>query len=157
MAAATTPDGTLAFSPTSNVDRVLQSTAVGRPGRGWRDVVHPPPAVARWPGWLRRSLFASASDRGLDLQHNKQMTRRATSVHLDADLMAAVEAVASRTNTAPDEVIEGAVRGRFAAEDALRRAWSRIRERELADDAAIELAYSELRAMRAERRGEAAR
>lgn len=85
------------------------------------------------------------------------MTRRATSVHLDADLMAAVEAVASRTNTAPDEVIEGAVRGRFAAEDALRRAWSRIRERELADDAAIELAYSELRAMRAERRGEAAR
>ena len=84
------------------------------------------------------------------------MPRRPTTVNLDADLLAAVEAAASRTNTTSDEVIEEAVRGRFAAEEALRQVWSRLRGSELTEAEALELAYTELRALRAERHGKAA-
>jgi predicted transcriptional regulator len=83
---------------------------------------------------------------------NRGMKR---TVNLDDDLVQAVEDAAAREQSTADAVVADAVRGRFAAEGALRRTWDRQRQEDPGEDAATALAYSELRNARQDRRGRA--
>lgn len=84
------------------------------------------------------------------------MARRATTISLDDETLAAVEDTAARTGTSPQEVIEDAVRVRFALQGVLDQVWCRLADSDLTEDGSLDVAYTELRAMRAERGGEAA-
>lgn len=76
------------------------------------------------------------------------MTRRTTTVTLDEKLLTEVHAAAKRTGLSDDEVIEEAVR-RFIGLEVLDELWER---NHLSEDEAMEIAVSELRALRAESR-----
>lgn len=84
------------------------------------------------------------------------MGRRATTVQLDEELLSAVEEVAKRSGQTADSIIENAVRARFAAEEVLDHLWARLAAGDLTDQDSLALAYSELRAMRADRDHKAA-
>jgi len=72
------------------------------------------------------------------------MARRPTTVRLDEKLLSEVHAAVKRIGISDDDVIEEAVR-RFVGLEVLDEPWSR---NHLAEDQAMELAVSELRAMR---------
>ncbi len=84
--------------------------------------------------------------------HHGRMSLRATTVEFDDELLAAVDAAATRAGTSRDQVIRDAVRARFATDEVVRTMWARIGEGDLSEQESLDLAYSELRAMRAERR-----
>lgn len=88
--------------------------------------------------------------------HHGPMGRRATTVQLDDALLDAVEAAAARTGQSPESIIENAVRARFAAEQTIDDLWARLGASDLSDDESLDLAYGELRAMRADRDHKAA-
>jgi predicted transcriptional regulator len=74
------------------------------------------------------------------------VTRRTTTVRLDEKLMTEVHAAAQRSGLSDDEVIEQALR-RFVGLEVLDELWSRNR---LSEAEAMEIATSELRALRSE-------
>jgi hypothetical protein len=76
------------------------------------------------------------------------MARRPTTVRLDEKLLSEVHAAAQRAGASDDDVIEEAVR-RFVGLEVLDELWTR---NHLGEDEAMELAVSELRAMRSESR-----
>lgn len=78
------------------------------------------------------------------------MGRRSTTVRLDDDLLAAIEHAAARAGKNPEDIIASAIRARFAAEPVLDDLWARLGDRHLTVQESLDLAYSELRAMRAE-------
>lgn len=82
----------------------------------------------------------------------ESMSRRSTTVSLDDELIAAVEAAAARSGKSRDEVIEDAIRSRLATEDVVLEIRARIGEGDLSEQESLDLAYQELKAMRAERR-----
>lgn len=57
---------------------------------------------------------------------------------------------AARTGETSDEIVEDAVRARFDADRVLDDVWARIGESDLTEQESLDLAYSELRAMRVE-------
>ena len=77
---------------------------------------------------------------------NGTVTRRTTTVSLDEKLMTEVHAAAQRSGLSDDEVIEQALR-RFVGLDVLDELWSR---NHLSEPEAMEIATSELRALRSE-------
>ena len=80
------------------------------------------------------------------------MGRVKTQVQLDEQVLELVEQRATATGRDRDQVIEEALRRQFA-DDQLTDVLAAVRERsDLTDEQALELAYRELRAMRAERR-----
>lgn len=98
-------------------------------------------AGAAWPGW---STIAAAME--------APMVRVKTQVQLDERLLELVEQRATATGRDRDQVIEEALR-RQLADDQLEDVLAAVRGRsDLTDEQALELAYRELKAMRAERR-----
>lgn len=80
------------------------------------------------------------------------MARVNTQVQLDERLLALIEQRASATGRARDEIIEDALR-RQLDDDSFQQVVAAVRQRsDLTDEQALELAYTELDAMRAERR-----
>lgn len=80
------------------------------------------------------------------------MARVNTQVQLDERLLALIEQRASATGRARDEIIEDALR-RQLDDDSFQQVVAAVRQRsDLTDEQALELAYIELDAMRAERR-----
>jgi hypothetical protein len=78
------------------------------------------------------------------------MARRATTLQLDEDLLGRIHAAAMASGRDESDVVEEAVR-RYLGLEVLDRIWARDSEDLLAPDEALALAYSELRAFRAER------
>lgn len=78
------------------------------------------------------------------------MARRSTTVRLDEDLLSAVEDAAARAGKSPQDIIASAVRARFTAEQVLDELWAGLSDSDLTEEGSLDLAYSELRAMRAE-------
>ena len=74
------------------------------------------------------------------------MTRRTTTVSLDEKLMTEVHETAQRSGLSDDEVIEQALR-RFVGLEVRDELWSR---NHLSEAEAMEIATSELRALRSE-------
>lgn len=80
------------------------------------------------------------------------MARVNTQVQLDERLLALIEQRASATGRDRDEVIEDALR-RQLEDDSFQQVLATVRQRsDLTDEQALELAYTELNEMRAERR-----
>lgn len=79
------------------------------------------------------------------------MARVKTEVQLDERLLQRLEQRASATGHDRDQVIEDALRRQFDDDDPQHVAQVRGRS-DLTDEQALELAYAELEAMRAERR-----
>ncbi|MEX1164539.1 MAG: hypothetical protein WEB03_13275 [Nitriliruptor sp.] len=80
------------------------------------------------------------------------MARVKTEVQLDERLLQRLEQRASATGHDRDQVIEDALRRQFDDDD-LQHVATNVRGRsDLTDEQALELAYAELEAMRAERR-----
>lgn len=78
------------------------------------------------------------------------MGRRKTTVYLDDDLLRAAKVYAARKDLRDSDVIEAALR-EYLGLDLFERVWSR--NTELDADDALRLAYEELAAARADRRG----
>jgi hypothetical protein len=74
------------------------------------------------------------------------MARRPTTVRLDEKLLSEVHAAATRVGASDDDVIEEAVR-RFVGLEVLDELWA---HNHLGEEEAMELAVSELRALRSE-------
>jgi hypothetical protein len=83
------------------------------------------------------------------------MARRAVTLQIDEELLAAAEAEAERTGATGSDVVERALRDHFAETNGtiLEQVWARNAVSELSEEVALELAYSELKAMRREARG----
>lgn len=80
------------------------------------------------------------------------MARVNTKVALDERLLALIEQRASATGRDRDQVIEDALR-RQLDDDSFQQVLAAVRQRsDLTDEQALDLAYSELDTMRAERR-----
>lgn len=82
------------------------------------------------------------------------MARRRTTVTIDEALLDAARAVAEQSGTTADEVIEAALRRHLALvrPSVVDEVWARQSIRPLSAEEALKLAYTELDAMRAERR-----
>ncbi len=82
------------------------------------------------------------------------VTSQETTVAIDEELLAAARALAERGGRSATEVIEDAVRRYLAArgEGVVDKVWSRDANQDLTEEAALALAYAELRTMRQERR-----
>lgn len=76
-------------------------------------------------------------------------TRKKTTVYLDEELLRGAKVLAARTDKKDYEVLEAALR-EYLGVDLLERIWAGVGEG-LPEDEAMELAYSELDAMRRER------
>jgi hypothetical protein len=83
------------------------------------------------------------------------MARRAVTLQIDEELLAAAEAEAERTGATGSDVVEQALRDHFAETHGtiLEQVWARNAASRLSQEEALELAYSELKAMRREARG----
>lgn len=80
------------------------------------------------------------------------MARVNTQVALDERLLALIEQRASATGRDRDQIIEDALR-RQLDDDSFQQVLAAVRQRsDLTDEQALEVAYSELDTMRAERR-----
>lgn len=75
-----------------------------------------------------------------------------TTVYLDQEVLRATRVAAARAGKRDSEIVEEALR-RFLPRGILESIWAHQRERglELSEEEALELAYSELHAMREER------
>lgn len=82
------------------------------------------------------------------------MARRPTTVSIDEALLDAARSVAEKSGTTPDEVIETALRRHLALvrPSVAEEVWARQGSRALSGEEAMQLAYEELDAFRAERR-----
>lgn len=78
------------------------------------------------------------------------MAKTRTTVTLDEDLLRAVKIKAARTGKRDSEVIEESLK-RDLGVDELDALWDRVKNR-LSEEEAMELALTELHAMRAEKR-----
>lgn len=78
------------------------------------------------------------------------MARKKTTVYIEEDLVRAAKAFAARTGREEGEVFEEALRGYLGFDD-LERVWGR--EGLPDEEEATRLAYEELHALRAEKRG----
>jgi hypothetical protein len=79
------------------------------------------------------------------------MARRTVTLQLDEERVAAAEA--ERTGATGSDVVEQVLRDHFATSDTiLEQVWTRNAVSELSEEDALELAYSELKAMRREAR-----
>jgi hypothetical protein len=75
------------------------------------------------------------------------VTRRKTTVYLDEGLLRSAKILAARTDRKEYEVLEAALR-QYLGDDVLERVWAAS---DLTDERALDVAYDELDAMRAER------
>src|SRR2546428_8616122 len=82
------------------------------------------------------------------------MARRAISVDLDEELLAAARLEAERRGISEAEVIELALRKHLVPLEVLDRIWARMAQDPMDPDEAMELAYAELAAARADRRSQ---
>jgi hypothetical protein len=83
------------------------------------------------------------------------MGRVNTQVALDERLLELIEQRATATGRGRDEIIEDALR-RQLADDGFQQVLAAVRQRgDLTDEQALDVAYTELKAMRAERRADA--
>ena len=80
------------------------------------------------------------------------MPKTKTTVYLDADVLRSTRVAAARAGKRDSEIVEEALRS-YLFGGVLDSIWARQREQglELSEEEALELAYSELRAMREER------
>lgn len=83
------------------------------------------------------------------------MGKKKTTLYLDADVLRRTEAAAARSGRDESEVVEDALR-RYFGLDVVEQVWARNAESALDPEEALELAYAELRAFRAERGSSAA-
>lgn len=79
------------------------------------------------------------------------MQKKKATIYADADLLRAVKIQAAREDKADYQVIEDALRA-YLGFDVLDEIWSRSRGSELDEQASLDLAYKELRAVRKARR-----
>lgn len=83
------------------------------------------------------------------------MGRVNTQVALDERLLELIQQRASATGRGRDEIIEDALRRQFE-DDGFQQVLAAVRKRgDLTDEQALDVAYTELQAMRAERRADA--
>lgn len=83
------------------------------------------------------------------------MGRVNTQVALDERLLELIQQRASATGRRRDEIIEDALRRQFE-DDGFQQVLAAVRKRgDLTDEQALDVAYTELQAMRAERRADA--
>lgn len=92
-------------------------------------------------------------------RHNGTVSRRKTTVYLDADLLATVKILAATRESTESQLVEDALRAYLAgghldaAKADLRSLMARVAERaDLDDDEAMALAVSEVRSVRSARR-----
>lgn len=80
------------------------------------------------------------------------MARRTVTLQIDEELVAAAESEAERSGKTGSDVVEQALRDHFAepADTILEQVWARNAGTELGEQESLELAYSELKAMRRE-------
>lgn len=80
------------------------------------------------------------------------MARRSVTLQIDEELVAAAESEAERSGKTGSDVVEQALRDHFAdtGDTVLEKVWARNADNELSEQEALELAYSELKAMRRE-------
>lgn len=83
------------------------------------------------------------------------MSKRSVTLEVDEGLLDAAQAEARRTGRSEAEVVELALRQRFGQShgSVAERVWARNTSEELTEAEALELARSELEAMRRERKG----
>jgi len=80
------------------------------------------------------------------------MAKAKTTIYVDEEVLRATRVAAARVGVRDSEVVEQALKS-FLIGGVLESIWAHQRERgiELGEEEALELAYSELRAMREER------
>lgn len=90
---------------------------------------------------------------GYRVWHDGCMSRRKATVAIEESLLDAARQEAERIGTTEDEVIENALRRHLVAVEpsVVDEVWARNEANALTADEAMELAYAELKAMRAER------
>jgi metal-responsive CopG/Arc/MetJ family transcriptional regulator len=83
------------------------------------------------------------------------MAKQKTTLYLDEELLRRTELAAAESGRDESEVVEDALR-RYLGLEVVEQVWARNAENALDPEAALELAYAELRAFRAERGASAA-
>jgi hypothetical protein len=83
-------------------------------------------------------------------EHDCTMAKEKTTLYLDEEVLRWTEAAAAESGRDESAVVEDALR-RYLGLEVVEQVWARNAENALDPEAALELAYAELRAFRADR------